>query len=81
MLYSDSNTYTAGDTLILRILDSSDISPGDGLAIVYGKEDTDSCNRPGAVFINTYGELSQYNDGHFKCCLFKAKVMILTGRM
>ena len=57
MLYSHGNTYTAGDTLILRILDSADVSPGDGLAIVYDKQDEESCNRSGAIFINTYGEL------------------------
>lgn len=57
VLYSNNSTYTAGDTLILRILDSADVSPGDGLAIVYDKQDEDNCNRSGAIFINTYGEL------------------------
>ena len=33
------------------------MSPGDGLAIVYDKQDEESCNRSGAIFINTYGEL------------------------
>ncbi|KAK7112486.1 cytokine receptor-like factor 3 [Littorina saxatilis] len=54
VLYSASSSYTAGDPLILRILDSADVSPGDGLAILCDKQE-DSCNRSGAIFINTYG--------------------------
>ncbi|KAL8562546.1 hypothetical protein ACOMHN_045811 [Nucella lapillus] len=45
------------DTLIMRFLDSADVSPGDGLAIVCDNDDGDSCNRTGAIFINTYGEV------------------------
>lgn len=57
VLHSASGSYTAGDTLILRFLDSADVSPGDGLAIVCDKQDGDSCNRTGAIFVNTYGEV------------------------
>lgn len=57
VLYSNGASYTAGDTLILRVLDSADVSPRDGLAIVSDNSDEDSCNRPGAIFINTYGKV------------------------
>jgi hypothetical protein len=56
VLYSKGPSYVAGDTLILRMLDSADVSPGDGLAIVSDCGDQDSCNRSGAIFVNTYGE-------------------------
>ena len=55
ILYSAGNSYVAGDSLILRILDSADVSPGDGLAILSDQKE-DGCNRAGAIFVNTYGK-------------------------
>ncbi|KAK7493342.1 hypothetical protein BaRGS_00015468 [Batillaria attramentaria] len=57
VLYSATNSYAAGDALNLHILDSADVSPGDGLAIVCNNCDDNSCNRPGAIFVNTYGNV------------------------
>lgn len=57
VLYSDISSYAAGDTLVFRILDSADVSPGDGLAIVLDINDDESCNRHGAIFVNTYGNI------------------------
>ena len=76
VLHSASSSYTAGDTLILRILDSSDVSPGDGLAIVCDKQDEDSCNRSGAIFVNTYGELCYKISLDEQVFVNKVKVMI-----
>lgn len=57
ILHSVTDSYVAGDALNLHILDSADVSPGDGLAIVCDNHDDDSCNRPGAIFVNTYGNV------------------------
>lgn len=57
VLHSLTNSYVAGDTLNLHVLDSADVSPGDGLAIVFDNHSDDSCNRPGAIFVNTYGNV------------------------
>ena len=65
VIYSDGNSYTAGDTLIFHILDAADVSPGDGLAIVVNDSDEESCNRPGAIFINTYGIFSSISSLSF----------------
>ena len=46
---------------MLRILDSADTSPGDGLAIARYNGNSTSCKRLGAIFVDTYGKLSYSN--------------------
>ncbi|KAL8588929.1 hypothetical protein ACOMHN_012967 [Nucella lapillus] len=47
VLHSASSSYTAGDTLIMRFLDSADVSPRRWIGHCV----------TGAIFINTYGEV------------------------
>ena len=55
VLYSSSQSYTAGHPISFRVMGTGEKSPMDGLAITLDNDDTDTLKREGVIFVATDG--------------------------